>query len=359
MRGGRFQSQTRVPVFMAVLMAVTATAAEFKIVPADRPEDVLPRLRPGDVLTLGTGVYENEWTIAGLKGTPAAPITIRGEKGAVFQVQRGRDGIVFWGAPSEHIAIENLRFERCRRGGVVVYGATDIAIRDCVFVSNGVWGVQSAMCARLTLERCELAWSAKEHGAYFSTTDQPVVRDCRVHDNAGCGIHFNGDISEGGDGMITGALVEKNVIFKNGRAGGAAINMDGVENSIIRGNTVCDNLAGGIVSFVQNGARSGSGNRFLNNTVRFPRGVGRFGIGIYGQAHDTAVEGNVLACGKGPALEITDWPLEGWRSDRNLFIRFDGIPLIRVKASALDIAGWKRLSGQDRNSTVDGATEGG
>ena len=44
---------------------------------------------------------------------------------------------------------------------------------------------------------------------------------------------MNGDESQGGDGMISGALVERNVIYGNGVGGGSGINMDGVTDSVV------------------------------------------------------------------------------------------------------------------------------
>ena len=42
---------------------------------------------------------------------------------------------------------------------------------------------------------------------------------------------MNGDVSQGGDGIISGALVEENIIYDNGVGGGSGINCDGVQNS--------------------------------------------------------------------------------------------------------------------------------
>ena len=76
-----------------------------------------------------------------------------------------------------------------------------------------------------------------QHGIYVSNSgDWPVLRANRVHDNAGAGIQLNADASQGGDGIITGAILEDEVIYNNGSAGGSAINLDGVQYSTIRNN---------------------------------------------------------------------------------------------------------------------------
>jgi parallel beta-helix repeat protein len=67
-----------------------------------------------------------------------------------------------------------------------------------------------------------------------------------VHDNHANGLHFNGDESLGGDGLIQNALVEGNVIYGNGAGGGSGINMDGGTGGTIRNNLLYDNHASGI-----------------------------------------------------------------------------------------------------------------
>jgi len=334
--------------------AACCMAGEVRVSDDAGVERALGTLMAGDTLILAAGEYRGGWTVSGLKGTEAAPIAIRGEPGAVIRASGSRDAIVFWGSPSSHVVIRNLRIEGALRGGIVVSGCSNITIRACTVISNGVWGVQTSLSSHVTVEGCELAWSRKEHGVYFSTTDYPAARDCVIHDNTGCGVHLNGDLSEGGDGMITGAVIERNVIFGNGRGGGAAINMDGVERSVVRDNRLHGNLAGGMVTFVQNGARAGAGNRFILNNVVFSAGTGRFGLGINGNAEGTVVEDNVLVCGKGPAIDIGEWPLAGFVSDSNRFTRLDGIPPIRVGGRDMGLAEWQRFSGQDGRSVVGG-----
>ena len=49
------------------------------------------------------------------------------------------------------------------------------------------------------------------------------------------GIHINGDISEGGVGLVTHALIEGNRIYNNGQNG---INADGLQSSVIQNNLI-------------------------------------------------------------------------------------------------------------------------
>jgi parallel beta-helix repeat protein len=119
-----------------------------------------------------------------------------------------------------------------------------------------------------------------EHGIYMSNSgDYPIVRGNRIHHNMDCGLHMNGDKNMGGDGIISGGLIEDNVIYGNGTGGGSAINMDGVTDSLVRNNLLYGNLAGGIALFKGNGAVGSHNNKIYNNTIVMPA-HGRWAVRI-------------------------------------------------------------------------------
>jgi hypothetical protein len=62
-------------------------------------------------------------------------------------------------------------------------------------------------------------------------------------------------VSQGGDGIISGALVEANTIYGNGLGSGSGINCDGVQSSVFRNNLLYNNHASGI-SLYQSTPRS-------------------------------------------------------------------------------------------------------
>ena len=79
--------------------------------------------------------------------------------------------------------------------------------------------------------------------------------------NSQNGIHMNADASLGGDGIISDALVEENVLYDNGATGGSAINCDGVQDSRIQNNLVYDHHSSGISLYmIDGGAASAAGN---------------------------------------------------------------------------------------------------
>jgi parallel beta-helix repeat protein len=112
-----------------------------------------------------------------------------------------------------------------------------------------------------------------EHGIYISnSSDRPTILDNTCRDNYACGIHMNGDASMGGDGIISGALIQGNTIYGNGRGGGAGINMDGVVESRVLANTIFDNRAGGITLYAIDAAQASRDVHLEDNTVRMPAG---------------------------------------------------------------------------------------
>jgi hypothetical protein len=81
---------------------------------------------------------------------------------------------------------------------------------------------------------------------------------------------MNGDISMGGDGIISNAVVEGNILHDNGYGGGSAINMDGVQNSEIFNNLVYNNHATGIAMYQIDGGDASKNNKVYNNTIIQP-----------------------------------------------------------------------------------------
>src|SRR6185436_17330077 len=85
--------------------------------------------------------------------------------------------------------------------------------------------------------------------------------------NRNAGFHLNGDLSQGGDGQISFALIEKNIIWENGVGGASGINCDGVSDSTIRNNLLYNNHASGISLYAVDGAQGSSRNQVYHNTI--------------------------------------------------------------------------------------------
>ena len=57
-------------------------------------------------------------------------------------------------------------------------------------------------------------------GIYVAdSSDYPIVKGNHLHHNTAIGLHMNGDINSGGDGTISHALVDGNMIHDNDGTG--------------------------------------------------------------------------------------------------------------------------------------------
>jgi hypothetical protein len=104
---------------------------------------------------------------------------------------------------------------------------------------------------------------------------------------------MNGDLSQGGNGLISGARIERNVIHGNGENGGSAINCDGVQESLIRNNLLYGNHASGISLYRIDVAEGAMNNGVVNNTIRMAPD-GRWAINIKNRSTDNTVSNNIL-----------------------------------------------------------------
>jgi hypothetical protein len=171
-----------------------------------------------------------------------------------------------------------------------------------------------------------------------------------VFDNNANGIHMNGDLSAGGDGIISGALVEGNVIHGNGAAGGSGINCDGVQSSRFQNNVLYDNHAGGITLYRIDAGASAINNVVAHNTI-LQASNGRWAINITNASTGNSVFNNILFNAhtfRGSITASAD-SLPGLTSDHNVVMdRFstdDG-------DTRITLAQWRAATGQDQNSLV-------
>jgi hypothetical protein len=226
-----------------------------------------------------------------------------------------------------------------------------VTIRGNSLDANERWGILTGFCDDLLIEHNVASNSVIEHGIYVSNSgDRPVIRGNRIYGNAANGLHMNGDVSLGGDGVISQALVEDNVIFANGASGGSGINGDGVQDSLIRNNLIYDTHASGISLYRIDGGAPSTGNRVLNNTV-IVAADGRWGINVRDGSSGNTLKNNIVFSRHGyrGALSVCAACLSGFVSDHNVvenrFTLDDG-------DSVLTLAAWQAATGQEANSVT-------
>jgi hypothetical protein len=305
-------------------------------------------VRPGDLVVVRAGRY------AGFhlerSGTVEHPIVFRARPGVVIDTPnpvRPSEGINLEGA--SWVVVEGFTVTGMPRAGIRSVTNHHVTIRGNVAEANGRWGIFSGFSDDLLIEGNVAARSAAEHGIYVSNSgDRPTIRGNHVWGNRACGIHMNGDLGMGGDGIISGALVEANVVHGNGRGGGSGINADGVQASRFLNNVLYDNHASGISLYRIDGAAGSRDNLIAHNTI-VQAADGRWAVNVKDGSTGARVLNNVLLTLHGwrGAISVTPDSLPGFASDANaLTPRFtldDG-------ESVVDLAAWRAATGQDAHS---------
>ncbi|MEW6268258.1 MAG: right-handed parallel beta-helix repeat-containing protein [Thermodesulfobacteriota bacterium] len=309
---------------------------------------------PGDTVHVLDGGYQGFYLTT--SGTPGAPIRFRAE-GQNVRITSDNpitpDGINLEGA--SHVVIDGFVVDGRTRAGVRAVLGSHVTVRNCKLGWNGRWGILTGFVDDFTAERNEAHHSQVEHGIYVSnSSDRPIVRNNLVWSNHGNGLHFNGDASLGGDGLIEDALVEGNVIWDNGRGGGSGINMDGGTRGTIRNNLLFDNHASGIGLYRIDASAGAKDNLVVNNTI-VQAADGRWAINVSGGSTGNSVRNNVLYSlhpFRG-VITIDASSRPGFSSDYNsVMSRFsaDG------GSSVISLAAWQAL-GYDAHSFVATPTE--
>jgi hypothetical protein len=304
----------------------------------------------GDTVLINPGTYTGGITVD-TSGTASEPITFQANGAGVVIEGSGGERDAFFITWADYVVVEGLTIQHADRAGMRIDNAHHVTVRDCTFADNGTWGLFTDFSDYTTVENCESYGAEDEHGIYISnSSDYPTIRGNRLHHNNGCGLHMNGDISMGGDGIISYALVEGNVIYENGYGGGSGINMDGVTNSLVRNNLLYDNHASGISIYQIDGGSGSHDNRVLNNTVIMPSD-GRWGINIPNTVDTNNKLFNNIVYNyhswRG-SITIASPTLSGFESDYNVLMdRFS----VDDGNSRINFAQWQAL-GYDAHSVL-------
>lgn len=324
-------------------------------------------VQAGDTVIVLPGTYAgfNLFT----SGAPGAPIRFTANGGAstpnanvivnTNNTFTGKDRINLEGA--SHVVIEGFTVlgtgdPATNRTGIRTVLASHVTIRANRADLCGRWGILTGFVDDLVIEDNECSRSAAEHGIYVSNSgDRPIVRRNRIWGNHSNGLHMNGDVTLGGDGVISDALVERNVIYENGNGnpafgapGGSAINCDGVQNATIQNNLLYLNHKSGISLYRIDGGAPSSGNRVVNNTVRNASDA-RWALNIQDASAGNVVVNNVLLNDHSfrGAVDIGSSCLPGMISNHNAVK-----DTFSIDGSVMTLAQWKATTGLDAASFV-------
>ena len=226
----------------------------------------------GDTVWIANGTYTgfNHSTT----GTAANPIVyIAAGNNVVINLPcNTTDGINIEGESqaqgANYIEINGVRVIDQPRNGIRLVYAHQCTVRNTYCENNFERGIFTGFTDDLLLEFNECLESIDEHGIYVSnSSDSSIIRYNICHHNNRGGIQINADASQGGDGISTGPEIYGNILYENGVAGGAAINLDGVQGAFIYNNLLYENHATGIALFQQDGAEPSINAKIIHNTI--------------------------------------------------------------------------------------------
>jgi Right handed beta helix region/Divergent InlB B-repeat domain len=306
-------------------------------------------VRAGDLVIVRAGHYAGLYLTT--SGTATDPITFHGEPGAIVDTQNPttQDGINLEGA--SYVIVEGFTVTGVPRAGIRSVVNQHVIIRNNTGDLNGRWGILTGFSDDILIENNVMSRSQAEHGIYVSNSgDRPVIRRNVVFSNRANGIHMNGDVSQGGDGIISGALVEDNTIYDNGLGGGSGINCDGVQSSLFRNNLLYNNHASGISLYQIDAAQPARDNQILNNTIVMANDA-RWAINIQNASTGNVLRNNILFNQQSfrGSVAISADSLPGFVSDTNVVMdRFS----VDGGDTRIGLAAWRAATGQDQRSII-------
>jgi len=278
-----------------------------------------------DLVSAGDSVLVMDGNYIGFdirtNGTQSSPIVFKTiENDVVIDEQNSvtPDGINIENA--DWIVIDGFKVMDQQRAGIRIVLSDFVVIRNNNCHNNYRWGIFTGFTDDILIENNTCSYSTDEHGIYVSnSSDRPIIRNNHCFNNTVCGIHMNGDISMGGDGIISNAVVEGNIIHDNGVGGGSAINMDGVQDSEIFNNLIYNNHATGIAMYMINAAEGAKNNKVYNNTIINPT-VTRWNILMNNGSPGNTIYNNILINHHSfrGSISIDASSMNGFSSDYNI-----------------------------------------
>ncbi len=316
---------------------------------------------PGDTILVGSGTYKGARIEN--SGQAGLPKTLKSDAGAqvilnapgpknkhnsVLEVENFSATVSYW-------VIDGFEIASSPKYGVDVRITEWITVQNCTVHNSALTGIFTAFSNHPLIQN-NVSYGNGEHGIYHSNSgDFPTIRGNQLHHNHAAGIHMNGDLSQGGDGIISFATVEKNAIWENGLGGGSGINCDGVDDSIFRNNLLYSNHASGISLYAIDGAHGSSRNLVYNNTIVMALD-GRFAVNIPKSSGRPSPTGNKIFnnilyeihTARGSVL-IYGSAVSGFQSDYNVVVnRFSD----NNGKSNISLVSWRRQTGQDVHSII-------
>ncbi len=303
----------------------------------------------GDTVLVADGTYKGFDLRKG--GTATDPIVFKAQSNnALINTANGttNDGINVEDA--SWVVIEGFKVNNQPRNGIRIVTSDHVVVRNNSCDANFERGILTGFANDLLIEGNTCTNSVDEHGIYVSNSgDRPIVRNNICHHNRASGIQMNADATLGGDGVIADGVIEGNIIYENGKGGGAAINLDGAVNTRIYNNLLYNNHATGIALFMIDAASGSENCKIYNNTIVNPSD-GRWCVLIVNGSTGVTLYNNILINQHSfrGSIAMDDASRAGFVSNYNILVNRMSID---DGETTLMLAQWQAL-GYDNNSML-------
>jgi len=325
----------------------------------------------GDTTIVTNGTYVGFRQTDSKQGTSGSPITIK--------AQNVR-GVTLNAVPSgqKHNGVVELE-GKWDTGNAMAYWVVDgfvvdggsahraidtrntnhLTVKNCTthHAKNGTGvstGLFAAFCDYAFIQG-NISYSNTEHGCYTNNSaDNGTVTNNTWYSNTSLGHHMNGDASQGGDGQMTGWLIERNTSYSNGSNGYDA---DGVSSSTWKNNLAYANVSKALQMTQVDGTSNPTSDRIVNNTFLTPTGgffVLNFAEGSGGGGSSNVIENNILYhadynnSSRGSIDYVSSW-VSTLTSDYNVVVDHLGMD---DAASMYSLATWRSTFNKDMHSLV-------
>lgn len=268
------------PIAVAVTYSVGSNGSDSNSGLNSSPWQTLQKaantLQPGDEVLVENGSYAGFHTTR--DGTSTNPIVFKANGNSVVIYQQNSstpDVINIEG--HDYNVIDGFIIQSGGRAGIRAVTARGVILRNNIVGPTPKWGIFTGYTTEIQILDNVCYEAAGQHGIYVSNSrdadDNPVIRGNECYGNAKNGIQLNGDCYSGGDGIISGAIIEDNFVHDNGWKGFSLISVTGalIQNNIVANNGAAGAGAGGIHLADEPGCgKPSNDNLVVNNTVVEP-----------------------------------------------------------------------------------------
>jgi hypothetical protein len=288
-------------------------------------------------------------------GKPDRQITFLAQPGVFITANNPStpDGINLEGA--SYVTIDGFNASGRGRAGIRSVCNNGVVLRNNTCDSNATWGILTGFSSDLLIENNICSRSGTQHGIYIgNSSDNITLRRNVCWGNYGCGIHMNGDINTTWpghtiDGLMQNVLVEGNILYGNGSGGGASINGDGVQDSIIRNNLIYNAYNNSGIALYDGDGSAGPKNDLVQNNTVLMASTGGWCLNISSPAGANYAYNNILYNSHSWRGSIEYDRTTGLVSDYNVVMdRFS----TDSAGSRIGLGAWRTATGQDAHSII-------